>query len=49
MRAAGFSVGCLYNQETGESPQLYFAHMFAQGDPYALARAIRRGLDHTRA
>lgn len=49
MRRAGFEVGCLYNQETGEHPQLYFSHMFAAGDPYALARAVRRGIDHTRA
>ena len=47
MRAQGFEVGCLYNQETGESPQLYFSHMLATGDPQALAVAIRRGLDRT--
>lgn len=49
MRRAGFEVHCLYNQETGESPQLYFSHMIAKGDPYALARQVRRGLDHTHA
>lgn len=49
MRAARFEIGCLYNQETGEHPQLYFAHMIATGGPQALARKIRRGLDHTRA
>jgi hypothetical protein len=47
MRGLGFEVGCLYNQETSESPQLFFAHMFAAGDPYDLAHRIRRGLDHT--
>jgi hypothetical protein len=49
MRGHGFEVGCLYNQETGESPQLYFAHMFAVGDPYELAHQVRQGLNHTRA
>jgi hypothetical protein len=49
MRAAGFEIGCLYNQETGEHPQLYFAHMIAVGDPQELAVAIRKGLDHTNA
>jgi hypothetical protein len=49
MRRHGFEVGCLYNQETGESPQLYFAHMFAVGDPYTLAHQVRDGLNHTAA
>ena len=49
MRAAGFEIGCLYNQETSEHPQLYFAHMLAKGAPIALARAIRGALDLTRA
>lgn len=49
MRAAGFEIGCLYNQETDEQPQLYFAHMIARGAPETLAAAIRRGLDHTRS
>jgi hypothetical protein len=49
MRAAGFEIGCLYNQETGEHPQLYFAHMLATGAPQALAAAIRGALDHTRS
>ncbi len=47
MRRQGFEVGCLYNQETGERPQLYFAHMLKTGDPYALAAQVRRGLDRT--
>jgi hypothetical protein len=49
MRKHGWHVGCLYNQETSEHPQLYFAHMVKTGDPYALAREIRRGIDRTRA
>ncbi|MFD7923773.1 DUF1259 domain-containing protein [Streptomyces sp. NPDC059740] len=49
MRRAGWEVGCLYNQETGEDPQLYFAHMIRSGDPIALAHAVRAGLDRTRA
>jgi hypothetical protein len=49
MRQQGWFLGCLYNQETGETPQLYFSHMVKTGDPYALAAEIRRGLDHTNA
>lgn len=49
MRAAGFEIGCLYNQETDEHPQLYFAHMIAVGDPQRLAVALRKGLDLTNA
>jgi hypothetical protein len=45
MRAHGWDIGCLYNQETDESPQLYFSHTFKVGDPYALAQEIRDGLD----
>ncbi len=45
MRSQGWDIGCLYNQETGESPQLYFSHDFKTGDPYTLAAEIRRGLD----
>ena len=47
MRRYGWAVHCLYNQETGESPQLYFAHMMKIGDPIALASEIREGLDRT--
>lgn len=47
MQAQGFYVGCLYNQETDEQPQLYFAHMWAKGDVYDLARKIRHGLNKT--
>jgi hypothetical protein len=45
MRAQGWDIGCLYNQETNESPQLYFSHDFKTGNPYVLAAEIRRGLD----
>lgn len=45
MRSMGWQVGCLYNQETGEDPQLYWAHQFKAGDPYTLAQQVRRGLD----
>jgi uncharacterized protein DUF1259 len=45
MRSLGWQVGCLYNQETDEYPQLYFSHQFKAGDPYRLAREVRRGLD----
>lgn len=46
MRANKWEVGCLYNQETAESPQLYFSHMYKTGDPVTLARQIRAGLNH---
>jgi hypothetical protein len=49
MRRQDWHVGCLYNQETGEHPQLYFSHMLKTGDPYALATEVRRGLDRTHA
>jgi hypothetical protein len=45
MRAAGWDIGCLYNQETDEHPQLFFSHQFKTGDPSELAAEIRRGLD----
>lgn len=47
MRAAHWDIGCLYNQETEEYPQLFFSHQFKTGNPYDLAHQIRRGLDHT--
>jgi hypothetical protein len=47
MRAQGWFVGCLYNQETAESPQLFFSHMLKRGDAYQLAAEVRRGLDKT--
>ena len=49
MRGAGWQVHCLYNQETAESPQLYFSHMLKTGDVYELAAEIRKGLDLTHA
>ena len=44
MRHQGWDIGCLYNQETDEHPQLYFSHQFKTGDPIALAYEIRKGL-----
>lgn len=49
MRSQGFFIGCLYNQETAEIPQLYFSHQLAVGDPYDLASKVRRGLELTNA
>lgn len=49
MRGLGWEIGCLYNQETDEHPQLFFSHMAKLGNPISLAREIRRGLDHTAA
>jgi hypothetical protein len=45
MRGMGWDIGCLYNQETDEHPQLFFSHQFKTGDPYALAAEVRKGLD----
>lgn len=47
MRAQGFQIHCLYNQETDESPQLFWSHQLAVGNAYDLARKIRNGLDLT--
>jgi len=47
MRHQGWEIGCLYNQETDEQPQLFFSHMVKRGEPYELAREIRKGLDLT--
>lgn len=45
MRAYKWEDGCLYNQETAETPQLYFSHMYKTGDPVMLAHQIRAGLN----
>jgi Domain of Unknown Function (DUF1259) len=47
MRRQGWDIGCLYNQETDEHPQLFFSHDFKVGDPYALAQEVRNGLNQT--
>jgi Domain of Unknown Function (DUF1259) len=46
MRRQGWDVGCLYNQETAEHPQLFFSHQLKTGNPYELAHEVRRGLNH---
>ena len=45
MRGHGWDIGCLYNQETDEHPQLFFSHQFKIGDPIQLAHEIRDGFD----
>jgi hypothetical protein len=45
MRSKGWQIGCLYNQETDEDPQLYFEHVFKAGDAYTLAHQVRQALD----
>jgi hypothetical protein len=47
MRPKGWDVGCLYNQETDEQPQLFFSHMFKTGNARQLASEIRAGLEKT--
>jgi hypothetical protein len=49
MRARDRFVGCLYNQETDEHPQLYFSHQLKVGDAHRLAHEVRAGLNHTRS
>lgn len=45
MRAQGWEINCLYNQETAEQPQLYFSHDWKVGNAYTLAAEVRRGLE----
>ncbi len=45
MRGLSWDIGCLYNQETDEHPQLFFSHQFKTGDPIELAHNIRSGLE----
>lgn len=47
MLELGWDIGCLYNQETDEHPQLYFSHQFKAGDAIQLAKEIRKGLEQT--
>jgi len=47
MQKQGWDIGCLYNQETDEQPQLYFSHQFKTGDALQLAKEIRAGLNLT--
>jgi hypothetical protein len=42
MRSQGWELDCLYNQETGEQPQLYFSHNYKVGNAYRLAAEVRR-------
>lgn len=45
--ANAWDVGCLYNQETDENPQLYFSHNFKLGDAVHLAHQVRMALNMT--
>jgi len=45
MRSRGWDIGCLYNQETDEFPQLFFSHQFKTGNALQLAREIRAALN----
>lgn len=47
MRKMSWDIGCLYNQETDEHPQLFFSHEYKVGNPYTLAAQVRKGLNHT--
>jgi len=47
MRGLHWQDGCLYNQETGELPQLYFSHFLRAGSPLTLATEIRTALNLT--
>jgi hypothetical protein len=44
-----WDIGCLYNQETDEHPQLYFSHQFKVGDSVHLAHQIPTALNMTNA
>ncbi|HVW81568.1 MAG TPA: DUF1259 domain-containing protein [Mycobacteriales bacterium] len=45
MRSLGWTDECLYNQENGEHPQLFWSHMVKAGSATTLARQVRRALD----
>ena len=47
MRQQGWEIGCLYNQEIDEQPQLFFSHTVKVGNAVELAHEIRRGLNQT--
>lgn len=49
MRSRGWLVGCLYNQETDEMPQLYYSHMIKVGDSIMLAQDLKTALERTNA
>jgi hypothetical protein len=44
-QSKGWDIGCLYNQETDERPQLYFSHQFKTGNSITLAHEIRKALN----
>lgn len=46
-RKHSWDIGCLYNQETDEHPQLYFSHQFKTGDALELSHEIRMALNMT--
>lgn len=45
MRAQGWTDECLYNQENGEYPQLFWSHMVKRGNATTLAKQVRHALD----
>ena len=47
MRAQGFRLGGVGDRHPGGAPRLFSSYVFATGEPYGLAVAIRRGLDET--
>jgi hypothetical protein len=46
-RKRDWDIGCLYNQEVDEHPQLYFSHHFKVGNSVTLAREVRAALEMT--
>ncbi|QEC47971.1 DUF1259 domain-containing protein [Baekduia soli] len=49
VRGQRWHVGCLYDQETDEQPQLHYSHMLNVGGAYAPAAAVREGVAPTNA
>ncbi len=47
MRQQGWENNCLYNQETGEHPQLFFSHQVKIGDAVQLAQEVRNGANNS--
>jgi len=45
--ADGITVSAIHNHELNESPDLYYLHAFATGDPATIATNFRDALNHT--
>jgi hypothetical protein len=44
MPTQGWQIGCLYNQETEEHPELFSSHIFTYDDAISLTHETRLGM-----